>query len=84
MDLSVYPNPASGASGLHVKLQSQGQTWIRLYDGLGRLVRTIQEESFSGGGRTEFHVKTSNLSSGAYYLVGMSGGRQFTKSVIIN
>jgi len=66
-----HPNPTRGSAAIAFDLPAAGEVLLRVYDGTGRIVRTLARESFAAGmheiawdGRTD---DGSEVATGAYY-----------------
>ncbi len=64
--LGTFPNPASQQATARFALPDRQEIEIRLYDALGRQVRTIVDAQKEG--RHEETIDLSGLSSGTYFL----------------
>ena len=64
--LGTYPNPARGQITVRYALPETQSVTIRLYDVLGRKVRTLAQGASSG--RQKATVDVSGLPSGSYFL----------------
>jgi len=76
---SVPASPAPGVSGIPVRLE--------LFDGLGRLVRTIIDDAV-GAGEHDVAVRGENeeglpLSSGTYFVRLSGGGMVVTRRILL-
>ncbi len=61
-----YPNPARSQSTVEVTVAEPGPVRLRLYDMLGREVRTVVHGFFAAGSHV-VHVDVSTLAAGVYY-----------------
>ena len=61
-----YPNPAHRAATVPLEVPVEGPVRLRLYDALGRQVRTLLDRPLTPG-RHEVHVDVSDLASGVYH-----------------
>ncbi len=66
-ELSVFPNPFNATALVRFTNPTAGRVSIRLYDMLGRMVRTIADGEF-GSGPLVIPVQAADLSSGVYYI----------------
>jgi hypothetical protein len=64
--LGTFPNPVRQQATVRYALPEQADVTIRLYDVLGRRVRTIIQEQQQG--RQTLQLNVSDLSSGVYFL----------------
>jgi hypothetical protein len=83
---SVAPNPASHTVSLRYAVPSedvsQGSTiHVRVYDALGREVRTVQ--MVAGPGRHKRQLDVSGLASGTYFLRFSAAGETVTQKVTV-
>ena len=65
--LENYPNPASGKTNVHFRLPSRTYASVKIYDALGRTVRTISQ-GMVGAGDQNILVNTKGMSPGEYTL----------------
>ena len=71
-----HPNPAQGISAITFQIPDEMTIRLELYDALGRLVRTLADQSYNEGTHSVL-VKTSELPSGVYFyrLAGKDEGQ---------
>ena len=62
----TFPNPASGQATVQFAVPGRQDVALRLYDVLGRQVRTVQQGALEG--RQELQVDLSGLPSGTYFV----------------
>jgi hypothetical protein len=79
--LGTAPNPARTQATLRYALPEKQPTTIRLYDVLGRQVKTLVRAPQSG--RHERAVDLSGLSSGVYFLRLTAGGHTRTQKLTV-
>ena len=79
--LGTYPNPARQQATIRYALPDKQEATIRLYDVLGRQVRTVV--SGEQEGRHEQRLDTSRLSSGVYFLRLETGGQTRTQKFTV-
>jgi hypothetical protein len=79
--LAPYPNPVRGQATVRYALPGKQETTIRLYDLLGRQVRTVVSEKEEG--RHEQTLDVSGLSSGVYFLRLRAGGDVRTQKMTV-
>lgn len=77
--LDVYPNPTSAELTVDYEFGVPGPVRIEMIDLLGRVVKTIQDDS--GGGRTT--LSTSELAPGLYIVRVTSGTMYEARSVTV-
>lgn len=63
---SIYPNPTRGRATVRYTLPQRQKVSLRLYDGLGRRLRTLVKEKQVG--RKKIQLDVSDLPSGPYFL----------------
>lgn len=79
--LGTFPNPAQNQATVRYALPGRQDVTIRLYDVLGRQVRTVVRSEQSG--RHEQRVDLSGLSSGVYFLRLQAEGTTKTQKLTI-
>jgi len=79
--LGTYPNPARQRATVRYALPDKQEATIRLYDVLGRRVRTVV--SGEQKGRHEQRLDVSRLSSGVYFLRLRAGNETETQRLTI-
>ncbi len=60
--IKVYPNPAQDFVELRGEAIPAGNTFVRLLDGQGRLIKTVNTS------QRPVHIQTNGLNAGKYYL----------------
>ena len=82
---AIIPNPLINGSELRVKftVAKAGITTMKLFDELGREVRTLFNESVETGSH-ESRIDVKGISAGNYFLVVTANGTSATKNVIIH
>ncbi|MEZ4699502.1 MAG: PQQ-dependent sugar dehydrogenase [Rhodothermales bacterium] len=78
----VFPNPVAGAATAVIELHRAGPATVDVFDGLGRPVRRLMNESRAPG-RHELHLDAGGLSAGVYYLVLEADGRRETRPITV-
>jgi len=85
--LGNYPNPFNSSTAIKFGLPEQARVKIEIYDTLGRLVRTLTDETLSAGyhrvvwnGRND---SAEQVSSGAYLVRLQTGARILDKRMIM-
>ena len=76
-----YPNPVSSATTIRFSC-SEGYVIIKLYDGMGREILTINEGNYNRGTH-EIVLDASSLRNGNYYYLVQSEGKQMMKTMIV-
>jgi hypothetical protein len=79
--LGTHPNPARQRATVRYALPEKQETTIRLYDILGRRVRTVLNENREG--RHERTLDVGALPSGVYFLRLRAGGETRTQKLTI-
>lgn len=74
-NLSIYPNPTSGA--LYINTSNTARTSISIYDVLGNLIEYRQE-------LRQPLIDLSAYPRGVYYLQARIENKQFTRKVVVN
>lgn len=80
---SLYPNPTNSHVVIEATVKTKGTFWIDIYNQLGQLKSTSNEENGSSG-KVKFEMDVGNLSSGVYFYIlrGVSeikGGKMIIK-----
>jgi hypothetical protein len=75
------PNPVRNRATVQFAVPDQQDVTLRLYDVLGRQVRTLVNEPRAG--RHQAQVDVSDLSSGVYFLRLAAGGQVHTERVTV-
>lgn len=79
--LGIYPNPASQRAMVRYALPETQDVSVRLYDMLGRRVRTVADGEQEG--RHKQRVDLNDLSSGVYFLRLRAGGQTRTEKLTV-
>jgi pullulanase/glycogen debranching enzyme len=79
--LGTYPNPARGRATVRYALPEHQDVSVRLYDVLGRQIRTVVEGKQEG--RHTRRVDLSGLPSGVYFLRLQSSGTVQTQKLTV-
>ena len=79
--LGTHPNPAQSRATVRFAVPSAQEVTLRLYDVMGREVRTLARGPQEG--RTEMQVGLSGLPSGTYFLRLQAGGTTKTQKMTI-
>jgi len=79
--LGTYPNPARSQATVRFAVPEQQDVSLKLYDVLGRQVRTVQQGEVQG--RQELQVDVSGLPSGTYFLRLTTDGQTRTQKLTI-
>jgi hypothetical protein len=76
-----FPTPTRGAATVQFAVPERQRVTLRLYDALGRRVRTLVEGTRNG--RQQVRLHTTDLSSGVYFLRLQAGGSTQTRRVTV-
>ena len=79
--LGTYPNPAQSRATVRFAVPGQQKVTLRLYDVMGRRVRTVASSPQEG--RKQVQIGLSDLSSGIYFLQLVAGGTTRTQKLTI-
>lgn len=77
-----YPNPFNSSTAISFRLSAAGHIALKVYDILGREVRTILSGERKPG-RYEVKFDGGNLASGLYLYTLFAGGHVYTKKMIL-
>jgi hypothetical protein len=77
-----YPNPFNPSTVISYALPASGEVSLILYDLLGREVKALVNGMMPAG-KHEVEFNANNFSSGVYFYVLKTGGKQFTKKLVI-
>jgi len=77
-----YPNPFNPSTSIKYSLNEYSNVILNIYDGLGRLVRTLVNKN-QGAGEYCVSLSSSGLSSGVYYYSLMINGNIITKKMTL-
>jgi len=81
--LRSWPNPITTEGELHVRIDAPGPISVKLYDALGREVRTLAEGQWEAGTFTVY-LDAKGLESGSYVAQLVAGGaRHAIKMVVV-
>jgi uncharacterized lipoprotein YddW (UPF0748 family) len=80
--MANYPNPCNPSTVISYELASPGYTRLRVYDIVGREVRTLVDGAQSAG-RYSVTLDASRLSSGVYVYTLTSGHYTQTRKMIV-
>jgi hypothetical protein len=79
--LGTYPNPARSRATVRFAVPERQTVTLRLYDMLGRRVRTVVNDPQEG--RKQMQVSLSDLSSGIYFLRLAAGDHMRTQKLTV-
>lgn len=77
-----YPNPFNPSTKIGFRIQVSGFTTLKVYDGLGREVRTLVNEALKGGSY-EATFSAEGLASGVYFYRLRAGDFVETKRLLL-
>lgn len=77
-----YPNPFNPVTVIPYTLMEPGRVSLRVYDALGRSVRTLVDESQAAGTHT-VHFDARDLPSGMYFYTLYTAKRQATRRMLL-
>ncbi len=65
--LENYPNPSSGKTTVHFRIPSRAHASVKIYDALGRVIRTVMQGMVSSGDQ-DITISTKGITPGEYTL----------------
>jgi len=71
-----FPNPANTTTSIEYELARESSVSLKLYDAIGREVRSLIEPQIQSSGSHELKFDASTLTVGIYYYVLRSGSQQ--------
>jgi hypothetical protein len=77
--ITIYPNPATTQFTLEHRLTSEGS--ITLYDGTGKLLKTLFNGDFST--QTKLRFSSEGIAAGLYFVTVQVGTTAVTKQLIV-
>jgi hypothetical protein len=77
-----YPNPFNSSTVIGYSLSRSGETVIKLYDMLGREIKTIFS-GYSAGGEHKIYFNAGSLASGTYIYKLTSAGISISKKMLL-
>lgn len=77
-----YPNPFNPSTIIHYEIPSDGIVTLKVYDELGREVKTLVNQ-YQNKGRYDINFNASNLASGIYFYRLQSGSFISTKKMLL-
>ena len=77
-----YPNPFNPTTSFNYSLPSDGKVMIKIYDALGREVKTLVDE-FKHSGKYTVYFNSTGLASGVYIYKLVSGNYNTVKKMIL-
>lgn len=82
IQLKVYPNPVIDDLSFQFDLLEKNQLSLYLLDNTGKVLQTYFKQKEHIGGLYNYQLETSNLKSGAYYLVLSDPNNSFVQRII--
>ncbi len=79
--MTVYPNPASSKTTIHLNLESQASVVLSLLDVSGKVLSSKNYGSLNGSWNLD--LNTSNYTAGVYFITVLIDGNKITKQLII-
>jgi hypothetical protein len=74
--LDIYPNPAKEHISVRSSMQTADNTYIHIYDGLGR---SVKSQKYTGADNT---IDISGFAPGNYFITLVNGKQQLSKKFI--
>ena len=81
-DLTIYPNPVSNVAYVSFDLEGSETINLNVFNSLGEVVYTINNENFTGGNHT-LEINTSQFLNGIYYVKLNYGGKNYQEKIIV-
>lgn len=82
-NLELFPNPASAMTCLRLELsQAAQQAHIRLFDVLGRPIKTLHQGSLEAG-EQQFFFQAQELQAGSYWAEILLNDNRLTKAFVV-
>jgi hypothetical protein len=78
-----YPNPFNPTTTIEFTIPADGRVMLKVYDILGREVATLLDENRKAGEYQRVVFDASRFSSGVYFAVLQSGGKQLLKKMLL-
>lgn len=79
----VFPNPANTNAFVNVTLKNEGAVKVQIYNSLGALVYSGNEQKFAPG-KHKVNFDCGSLNSGIYFVTLNAGESKITKRMVIN
>lgn len=73
----IFPNPSAEQFTLNFNVENPGQTTIKMYDSMGRLVSNLVNEFMDGGFQSRT-FRVNELGNGTYYINMVNGATNET------
>lgn len=82
--IHLFPNPIAGEEAtLLFNSRSTGKISIRLFNQIGQLVKTLEDEKIFSDGNHKISLPLSNTTNGFYYIQIEAEGSVYNKKIII-
>lgn len=81
-NLMVYPNPTQSQLNINFNLKSESKVQIKLYDVIGKEMKTIINPSNFESGDYSFRANISELATGMYFMKLNINSREITVKII--
>jgi hypothetical protein len=82
LNLTIYPNPVDNQLFIQFKNDEQQNVRVNIFDATGRFIETIFEENLNQGEQL-IRWKTTDKTTGIYFLRFDFGGRRLLKKVVL-
>jgi hypothetical protein len=79
----IYPNPFSKRTVITHAVETAASVRIAIYDGMGKLVSIVAEDSRMGAGTYTYEIDGRNMQEGVYYVVFETGDLRQTKKLVL-
>ncbi len=79
--LNIFPNPTNGLFNITFDLPNEGETTVRVFNGVGRLLYQNDMPQFKG--KFQDRIDLSNSPKGIYFLEIRQGAQSISKKVIV-
>lgn len=79
----VFPNPANTNAFVNVTLKNEGNVKVQIYNSLGALVYTGNEQKLAPG-KHKVNFDCGSLNSGIYFVTLNAGDSKIAKRMVIN
>ncbi len=84
-EITAYPNPFNGIVTIGLKGFKAENTRVRIFDVLGRLIKTFSVNEIFDNGKIRWFAKNDNnqsVNSGVYFVVADNGVKTVSKKII--
>ncbi|MBU6340817.1 MAG: T9SS type A sorting domain-containing protein [Bacteroidetes bacterium] len=83
-DFELFPNPASQSVTLQYQLRQAETITIYLFNSLGSLVETIEDQDQQPAGNFSRQLELTHLAAGMYYVVLQTPQRKMVRYFVLN